>query len=298
MELQYHRNVFTLVQQIPTFNPEAERELRAVEQAYNVVLPPSVREWYSLTESISLLKYYSRDDYIFDLKAIQEEAEGWLEGDLYSIDIPRPPLEFTVIPFLVDCQGVFVACLLMDGTDDPPVLKLDDDREWKLWSDHFSDFLLGWVWRFFREYEAVPMSDYTAFRPLPTLLSNSVGAFTDTLSLDTLYFLKSKFSQLKPLYPPSMLYQFVNDNSKVYLWQRADYVEWWIYADSFELFSELIKQLSVIDDIEQTLHRWNAGAQKLLKLLRPTAERYWEPQINPQRFYEAYRPQRRYTDKK
>ena len=56
MKLPYHQKVFDLLKRTPTFDPDAEAKLRAVEDAYGLILPPSVREWYSLNEAISILQ--------------------------------------------------------------------------------------------------------------------------------------------------------------------------------------------------------------------------------------------------
>jgi hypothetical protein len=58
VQLKYHRETFALLGAERVLSPSAVEQIEAVEQRCGRVLPPGVREWYSLEGVHDLVRYY------------------------------------------------------------------------------------------------------------------------------------------------------------------------------------------------------------------------------------------------
>jgi hypothetical protein len=109
-------------------------------------LPASVREWYSLSESVNWLAHYSNGDWAIDPKDFDEHImtirPDWRV--CFADDLPRAHSidNSAARVFLVENQGV---CwwAFTDQQDDPPVYVTyrPPPEDWKLTADRFSIFI-------------------------------------------------------------------------------------------------------------------------------------------------------------
>lgn len=261
--LIYHRETFNLVGQTPTLQ-NADDLFPKIENAYNVQLPASVKEWYSIKESVDLMLHYSNMDKSLSLSEILDERDEWLQAKWYEIG-DRTPTEYPTIPFLFENQGIFVACLLMDGSDDPPVITWDDDMKWKRWNEHFSEFVLAWIWRYLHRFSQSQSHLY---------------AYDDTFTEENVSFLYQNFKFQEPLYTPSKIYTFQRDDQRIQVWDRGKYqTNYWITANTATSLMDVTYTIWNLGTLCQSLCAGNnKGGRSVLEKLRPDISRYWEDQ--------------------
>lgn len=106
MTASFHSATFELLGTRPRTTTAALGEIESAEQRLGVRLPPSVREWYSLESALSVLSEHSNDDPLIPVRdfALTDSTAGRL------------------IPIRWENQGVCTWAILLDGSDDPPVL--------------------------------------------------------------------------------------------------------------------------------------------------------------------------------
>ena len=110
--LSFHRATFELLGTEPRTSIAAIGRLERTEHACGIRLPPSVREWYSNDDALPILAAHSNDDPPIPLR----------EFSLTESTVGR------LIPIRHENQGVCTWAILLDGSDDPPVLvEVDSD---------------------------------------------------------------------------------------------------------------------------------------------------------------------------
>lgn len=264
--LRYHREIFNLARQVPTLQ-EVSDLFEQIENAYHLQLPPSVREWYSLVEGTEILAQYSNADHPLRLQEMLEDAPEWHQQQWHEMG-ERTPTDAPTLPFLWENQEVFVACLLIDGSDNPPVIAWDDDFEWKPWNDHFSEFLLEWIW------------NYLDYGQMPEMLTGpNLRAERVPLTSAALDLLKEHFVAEAPIYSPSILHTWVREDQLIRIWNRGDAAHWWLFADSKASLAELVHLLQPLGTLTEALsaNKYSIGAE-VLQELRPESPHYWEDQ--------------------
>jgi hypothetical protein len=256
--LAYHQTTFDLIQKQPQFNATAPLLIAQCEQVYGLTFPAAVREWYSLTEATTILATYSNQDGPFDLQEIHQYSQHW-QGSLGQRAATYPTL-----PFLMENQGVFICAIHLDGSDDPPVKVWDDDEHWKLWSDHFSDFVCGWVW------------DHLYWTKKCVLRADN-----DALSTSDLVFLHTAFMEISLPYPSTTIYHFRKQDQFLHIWKRSDgATDWWLRASTQESLLDLARRVWQCGTLARTLRiQWGSiydCAGQVLKQLRPDNPNYWK----------------------
>jgi SMI1 / KNR4 family (SUKH-1) len=256
--LTYHQSTFDLIQKQPEFSQTAPLLIAQCEQAYGFAFPAAVREWFSLTQAIAILATYSNQDEPLDLQAIHQRSQQW-QASFERQAAPHPTL-----PFLIENQGVFICAVHLDGSDDPPVKVWDDDEHWKLWSDHFSSFICGWVWDHLYQMEDCVLR-----------------ADNDVLSAADLAFLRTAFTEVSLPYPSITIYHFRDQDHFLHVWKRNDEdANWWLRASFQESLLDLARRVWQCGRLAETLRiQWGsiyACAGQVLKQLRPDNPNYWK----------------------
>jgi len=163
MELQYHQSAFELIGKVPIFSEDANAVLDQLEQRYEFRFPASLREWYSIHNILEMFFKYSWGDPVefvqveklIPKKIADENASARRYRDARLI-VFKTALES-------DCQWA----ILLDGSDDPPVLFEDDTAppSWEPIASSFSEWCYSeirfWLddpnemrdWQFQRESE-------------------------------------------------------------------------------------------------------------------------------------------------
>jgi hypothetical protein len=123
MALKYHHTTFRLLGEEPRVSGEAVQKMNNWEAEHGVLLPASVREWYS-------------HEGVAELLTMKDQSCGSVEVDYFLQEL----LEDMKLPMQVDppCACIFgamrvntgyYAYVFFDGSDDPPVSD-------ELWPDY------------------------------------------------------------------------------------------------------------------------------------------------------------------
>jgi hypothetical protein len=198
MSLKYHQATFDLLSSLekPIYD-ELEplgsicleaivsdtllHSLNQVEQKCNIILPPSVKEWYSIQSAVDIIdsciccnEFHSPDDWC-KIKPVPKEWElrqAWLRGADYKKSqgwLQEFTQEFTRKGFLMilsEEQAVsHWAIKLNEQLDDPPVwMEFDSspDYVWQKYTHTFSDFIYEQVWNFVRFPHKLTLLGYTS----------------------------------------------------------------------------------------------------------------------------------------
>ena len=249
--LKYHQTTFDLLEQDPKLDMGALALLDQCEAAYGFSFPASIREWYSLGGSVEILREYSNEDNPLTLAEIQELAQdrgsfhGW--RDYHGLD---------VLPIMDENQSVALWAVHLNGSDDPPVLVIDDDDEWKPWSDHFSTFVTEWVWW------------HLYWAEVCVLCAKDI-ALSD---VDKKFLGKSLIETPRSSYSP--IYHFsLGADKHIHVWARDDQRSfWWLRAGSKSSLLELTKMVWQCGTLARTLNitggYFHICAGKVLEMLR------------------------------
>jgi hypothetical protein len=250
MRLNYHQATFDLIEREPAFDVAAIAALDQCETAYGFSFPASVREWYSLKGSIEILREYGNQDNPLTLDEMQE-----LANDRQSFHGWRDYLGLNVLPIMDENQSVALWAVHLDSSEDPPVLVLDDDEEWKPWARSFSEFVTGWVWHY-----------------LYKLQDCALLAYDQPLSPEDRAFLMSTFDAVR-YDPQSPIYHFLHREGHLHIWARDEENSfWWLQAPSKEALLELTKLVWHCGNLAETLNikggYIHSCAGKVLEILR------------------------------
>ena len=107
--------------------------LNDVEHRIKQALPASVHEWYELDHAVELLFQHSNADRPVDIGKLGEPLRDTWGGG------PHDLVAQNLLVIRHENQGVCVWAVLLDGSDDPPVV-LDLDTQFKSWTKCASSF--------------------------------------------------------------------------------------------------------------------------------------------------------------
>jgi hypothetical protein len=209
----FHRATFELLDTRPRTSATALGELEGTERRLGVRLPPSVREWYSYDGALPVLAAHSNDDPPIPVRefSLAESTAG--------------PL----IPIRWENQGVCTWAILLDGSDDPPVMvDVDSDgTAWRPLARKFSTYVYACVW----DYRIVMRQ------------SALVQAQNGPLSPQALRALQGLFEERPRTsgWPGSAQYRFAGTQHGVLIWSTEDQqADWFVgAADATSLESAL-----------------------------------------------------------
>jgi hypothetical protein len=143
VKLRYHQATFDLLGERPMLSEQALRRIKAWEQYHKIVLPASIREWYSLEGAEDRLRYGDSTTGILQdtplRKKLQEVAKQFRTRE------PGSFKGFPVVPGEEDMA--FYARL--GRAADPLVHIVWYPDEWGVADGSFSVFVFRWVWDHF-----------------------------------------------------------------------------------------------------------------------------------------------------
>lgn len=147
--LRYHAATLDLINEGPVFSDDAKTTLDQLERQRGFRLPASVREWYTLSDSVSILEKYSNEDYPTPLTDLGRTNRYWDKetARYYELDM----VTTGYIPILVENQAVCTWAIdLTTGAEDPPVVLAEEainpSTTWKPCTATFSEFIFTRVW--------------------------------------------------------------------------------------------------------------------------------------------------------
>jgi hypothetical protein len=252
--LRFHQTTFDILELEPKFDPNARNLIKICEENLGVSLPPSVREWYSLSNTRQILSNFSNDDYPLSLDDLIQLHTNWKSYSYRQLNLAK--LRF--LPFLIENQGIFICTVQLDSSDDPPVLSIDDDDEWKVWEDHFSSFISHWVWNFLYHQ----LYSETTLRADDCSLKNS-----------DLEYLEDNFTRELPSSDISDIYHFHRADQHIHIWRRdAKTSYWWLRAETKKSLLSLTQLVWEVGTLSKTLKPQGGyihnPAGKVLEIMR------------------------------
>lgn len=159
----FHRKTLELLHIMPPQSPEAMRTLDQFEKQHNLRLPTSVRQWYTLTGVMDIMHEIS-------LMHSPADIVEYDESLMQRYAVTSPFLQ--MIPVMFENQDVWHLAVVLNGSDDPPVMfgwQGEDNFDWHLHAHHFSDFIYAWAWDYVtyeRDY-IINASTYMADTDIP-----------------------------------------------------------------------------------------------------------------------------------
>ena len=242
--LSFHRATFELLGTEPRTSIAAIGELERTEQRLGIRLPPSVREWYSNDDALPILAAHSNDDPPIPLR----------EFSLTESTVGR------LILIRHENQGVCTWAILLDGSDDPPVLvEVDSDGTvWQPCAEEFSTYVYTCVW------------DYHVVRNQPALVQAQNGP----LSPQALLALQELFAERPTTvgWPGNAQYRFDGGQHGVLIWSmEAQMADWFVGAADASSLEKTLRLIWHLDGVGESFYDCSEIAKVILAKLKSDA---------------------------
>ncbi|MFF5233310.1 SMI1/KNR4 family protein [Dactylosporangium sp. NPDC000521] len=147
---QYHARSLALAGRTAETSPDAVAAVDRFAAVRGLPLPASVREWYSLAAGQETLRAFSNEDRVYAAHELGRPERYWPGGEPDEEREWDPVAERQLLPFMIENQGVCYWAVMLDGSDDPPVMISFDDLEptdeWTMLSASFSDLVYARIW--------------------------------------------------------------------------------------------------------------------------------------------------------
>lgn len=247
--LKYHQTTFDITLIDPIIDEENLHQLDLLEDLLGFSLPPSVREWYSLSGVNDLIVEFSNDDYPISLNKLVNNFHTFGAFSHYSLDL----ISNNMLPFMIENQAVFICTIKLDGSDDPPVFFWDDDNEWKKIDENFSSFLSHWVWNFliYRDY-------------FKTSLIAEEGPFKGEYVEE----LRDVYNELLLGEHDSSVIHLSRKSQHITIWrENTDTTHWWLSAGSQAALLEVAKDVWQYGTLSTTLRGQGGGSNNAAALV-------------------------------
>lgn len=233
-KLKYHQAIFDMLQREPVFSEANIAALNEQEKKLGITFPASVREWYSLEDTVKILYDYSDTDEPLEIRELKAITQ------------------YNKCIFFISHEGVYAVSFSLSHSPDPPVYRYgdpiwgnEDSSGWALWYPNFSHFIYNWIWDqlYIRKYWPI------------------VATKASLLQAD-LDFLRSNFSEvnLGEIQRTNIqTYRFESMNQHLEIIVEADeLVSWWIGTDTLEALRDFLviigESPSFTNDHYQSFH--------------------------------------------
>lgn len=220
--IQYHQETLDILKLNGNFSEIAISNLDKREQELGIKFPSAVREWFSIVGTYNIFKYYSNDDYLFEISEIGKKSLRNKNNNEFYTE-PEKYYDQKMLAFLLENQGVFEMSFLLDGSEDPSVWIWDDDQIWRQIDQRFSHFIYSWIWNslYYRSpYRIIAKGNEPSPKDLSILRSH----------------LKEVFLESNHLY----CFEGVNQHLTINL-SYKNKVVWWLETASSEALYSLAK---------------------------------------------------------
>ena len=240
----FHRATFELLGTQPRTSTVAIGDLERTEQRLGIRLPSSVREWYSYDGALPILAAHSNDDPPIPVQefSLTESTAGRL------------------IPIRWENQGVCTWAILLDSSDDPPVL-VDVDSAGTVWqplAQKFSTYVYTCVW------------DYHVVLSRPALAQAQNGP----LSPQALQALQGLFDERPRTFgwPGSVQYRFGGGHHGILIWSTEDeQTDWFVGAADADSLDSTLRLVWHLDGVGESFYDCSKVAKVTLAKLRSDA---------------------------
>jgi hypothetical protein len=243
-------------QQKPSSFCNAEEKLRAVEEAYGLILPSSVREWYSLNEAIPILQEADECTYYFTLQEMAEYAPDWFAQKWLNDDRIFPKYEHPTIPMGWDhCAGIGITALAITNSNELYIATHVEEYDWRNDSETLSEFILKWRYNSLYNYSS---KGYQA------------RAYNAILTESDYQIISQHFIEKFPV-PPIRIFQY--DDQVIHIWDQWDktdgHTHIWLHADTPESYRDLLRRFWNIGNLSTTLYGQGSECWRIFEEFRP-----------------------------
>jgi hypothetical protein len=245
--LSYHQSTLELIKIEPQTSSIAISLLNKFEQVHDLLLPTSVREWYSLAEACDILRKYSNQDHPIELKELE-----CIQLSEYSKNLPDFGTK-KIMPIMYENQAVCTWAVVLSEVDDPPVV-VELNSVWMPYADSFSIFVYTRVW------------DWDE-----ATISCSVGAQDVNLNLNDIEFLQKNFKEGPRTYswPGKTNYRFIDEETRIIIWDDEEgQADWYIFSQTAEALLKTTESAWQCGKLRDTLYELDDCGYKVLRTLR------------------------------
>jgi hypothetical protein len=171
----FHTEAFNLMGIRPVCSPERLKLIAEKETEMNRRFPLSLRELYAV-EKIEEWFESQNGDQLVPLQRLELETREYWEHELglRFLNVPSNMQANEGICFFVECQGCWSWWVLLNGSEDPPVIveSLFDEAQ-ILVCDKLSDFIFAYAWdQSIMDSPSFQTGDYTSEKEFLRLLRN------------------------------------------------------------------------------------------------------------------------------
>lgn len=236
----YYASTFRLLRSEPRFTPAAHFAVERAERRLRFRLPASVREWYSNEDAIDILTEHSNCDQLIPLEKLK--VIKWQRRRL--------------LPFKIETEGVCIWSILLDETDDPPVL-YDFDTDGAVWKPQaatFSAYVHACVW------------DYVMVLHQPLLVEAQNGP----LSSEAFEHLWKAFAEQPPIngWPGDTQHRFEGKDCAILIWAEDRGSDWFVGARDAESLEAALRTIWDLDSVGQSLYDVGGIGKVVLERIR------------------------------
>ncbi|WP_425616895.1 SMI1/KNR4 family protein [Anatilimnocola sp. NA78] len=233
--------------------------IEQAEQRLGFTFPAAVREWYQLPRALAILAKGSNDDIAIPLEDFELDPFGVDEFVRDEFAADEPDLQ-RLLPIKRENQGVCVWSVLLDGSEDPPVMvEVSRDGNVIRYAPTFSEFIYTCAW-----------DDALIFQSPFVLQANGVDA-----SMATLAHLKQHLTEELTTYgwPADQQLRFRGTDATLLI-HGPKSADWYVAAKQIDALETILRLIWKCADLSQHLYdcslevRDEHAAKSLLERLR------------------------------
>jgi hypothetical protein len=236
----FYDDTFLLAGIRPRTSAAAVDEVERAEHRLGLQLPASFREWYCYDQAIDILRRYSNQDW--PISATKFEAINW-HGTL-------------LLPFKHENQGVCTWAIVLDGSENPPVLVNFDSNgaRWHLQATSFPAHIQACVW------------DYVFVLDRPAL----VEAQNQELTIGALTALRQHFRERPSSlgWPGNTQYRFEGECNAILIWSAEGKADWFVGAHDERSLESALRAAWDLDDVGRSFYDRSRIGEHVLERIR------------------------------
>ena len=283
--LRFHQATMDLLGWDSSYSDTSLALLERQEQRCGFSFPAAVREWYALEGAVALLNRYSNQDAETPLEQLGEEQ---VETGAFASEHAQ---SYPVVIVQHENQGVCRWGVLLDGSEDPPVLvepysgfgRVETGAAWRLYSERFSSFVYTRIWDW-----SSPFGDESACH---------LEAWDQPLSAIGLAYLQQRFMEAPRTYgwPALTTYRFAVNDMRLLIWDRDEpvgdthtshqnrpqHANWMLWASGPVTLTTLVEQVKDCGTLSRELFSPDDCGEAVIRQLFPGRPDPWDTRQLP-----------------
>lgn len=258
MTLKYHQALFDMIGIKPMVEPERLDKIKAIQNAYGILLPEGVKEWLLIANMTTVLTLHSSFTWIEDINSFGHLSH--IEG--LSKRNNQLLAERKIVPILSERNGDWTWFLSLQDTGHDPKIMLN--------SSEFKDSLLSHPHRFSKQL-FVNVWDYRVMHT--TTEGFYLKANTPPILPDTLELFRRNCNEIVTtfiLLTNETTYRFQKKDYFILLKDNGEQTTWYLYAKHQGALQKMLDIALQVNGLKQALHPVETGTDE------------WERKLNQQ----------------